>query len=73
MNVRCLFTRCSEWSARSPFSELGRGEDAQKSVSEILGLDPDFSIKKYMGELSYRDPAESARFEDGLRKAGLPE
>ncbi len=43
------------------------------SVSEILGLDPDFSIKKYMGELSDRDPAESARFEDGLRKAGLPE
>ncbi len=53
--------------------ELGREGDAQKSGSNILRLDPDFSIKKYIAELSYRDPEESARFEDGLRKAGLPE
>ena len=57
----------------STLAELSRDSDAQKSVSEILRLDPDFSIKKYMKGLSYRDPAELARFEDGLRKAGLPE
>ena len=42
-------------------------------MSEILRLDPDFSTKKYVGALSYRDPAEMARFEKGLREAGLPE
>ena len=57
----------------STLGEVGREEDAKTSVSEILRIDPDFSIKKYMDGLSYRDPAESARFEDGLRKAGLPE
>ncbi len=57
----------------STLGELGREEDARSSVSEILRLDPDFSIKTYMRGLFYRDPAESARFEDGLRKAGLPE
>jgi TolB-like protein len=57
----------------STLGELGREEDAKKSVSEILRLDPSFSIKKYMAGLSYRDPAVTARFEDGLRKAGLPE
>jgi hypothetical protein len=28
---------------------------------------------EYVGNLSYRDPAEITRFEEGLRKAGLPE
>jgi len=55
------------------WGELGRQEDAQKSVSEVLKIDPGFSIKTYMEGLSYRDPAELVRFEDGLRKAGLPE
>jgi adenylate cyclase len=57
----------------STLGEIGREEDAKASAFEILRLDPDFSIKKYMRGLNYRNPAESARFEDGLRKAGLPE
>jgi adenylate cyclase len=57
----------------STLGELDREADAKKSVSEILRIDPDFSIKAYMAGLSYKDPAVTARFEDGLRKAGLPE
>jgi TolB-like protein len=57
----------------STLGELGRDEDAKMSVSEILRLDPDFSISSYMKGLHYRDPAQMARFEEGLRKAGLPE
>ena len=57
----------------STLGELGQLEDAKKPVSNILRLKSNFSVKKYVEELSYRDPAELARFEDGLRKAGLPE
>jgi adenylate cyclase len=57
----------------STLGELGREEDAKKTVAAILRLEPEFSIKRYVERLSYRDPAELARFEDGLRKAGLPE
>lgn len=57
----------------STLGELGRLADATKPVSEILRLDPGFSIRKYVERVSYKDPAARARFEDGLRKAGLPE
>ena len=57
----------------STLGELGRHADAKTPVTEILRLSPDFSIKTYMAGLSFRDPEVTARFEDGLRKAGLPE
>jgi adenylate cyclase len=57
----------------STLGELGRTEDAKKPVSQILRLNPDFSIKEYMAGLSYRDSVEMERFETGLRKVGLPE
>jgi adenylate cyclase len=57
----------------STLGELGREQDARKPVSDILKIDPDFSTKKYVAGLSYRDPRELARFENGLRVAGLPE
>jgi len=56
----------------STLGELGRAEDAKAPVSEILKLAPEFSIEKYAAGLSYRDPVELERFENGLRKAGLP-
>ncbi len=57
----------------SIFGELGRLEDAEEPVREILRLAPKFSIKAYMAGLSFRDPQVLTRMEDGLRKAGLPE
>ena len=57
----------------STLGEIGRQEDAKASAFEILRLDPDFSIKKYMRGLSYRNPADSERIAEGLRRAGLPE
>jgi adenylate cyclase len=70
--------RNSDWLSirvglASTLGELGREEDAKKFASEILRIDPDFSIQTYVAGLSYRDPAVSARFGEGLRKAGLPE
>jgi adenylate cyclase len=57
----------------SMLGELGREKDAKKIVSYILSTDPNFSIKTYVAGLSYRDPAVSERFGEGLRKVGLPE
>jgi adenylate cyclase len=57
----------------SILGELGRKEDAKKSVSEILRIDPGFSIEKYMSGLIYSDPAVTTRFKDGLQKSGLPD
>ena len=56
----------------SLFGELGRDEEAKQSAAAVLRIDPNFSVDDYMKGLSYRDPAEAARFEDGLRKAGVP-
>ena len=57
----------------STLGELDRLADARQPVAEALRLKPDFSIRTYTAGLSYRDPAVLARFEEGLRKAGLPE
>jgi len=56
----------------SIFGELGRSEEAEKAKHEILRLAPGFSIKGYMGGLSFSDPEVLIRIEAGLRKAGLP-
>jgi TolB-like protein len=55
------------------FGETNQPDQAAVSVKEVLRLNPDFTIKKYVGDLAYSDPAENIRFADGLRKAGLPE
>ena len=57
----------------STLGELGRIEDAKKPASEILRLDPGFSIKKYSERLSYKHEGPVSKIEKGLRKVGLPE
>ena len=57
----------------SAYGELDQQKNAKKSASEVLRLAPDFSIKEYIAGLSYKDPRELVRFENGLHKAGLPE
>ena len=55
------------------FGETNQPDQAAVSAKEVLRLNPDFTIKKYVDDLAYSDPAENLRFADGLRKAGLPE
>ena len=56
----------------STLGELGRIEEAKDAAREILRLAPNFSIETYMDGLSYRNPEDALRVEEGLRKAGLP-
>jgi adenylate cyclase len=57
----------------SIYGELGRLEEAEEPVREILRLAPDFSVKAYMAGISFSDPEVLTRMENGLLKAGLPE
>ena len=55
------------------FGETNQPDRAAVSAKEVLRLNPDFSVKNYVADLAYSDPAENLRFADRLRKAGLPE
>ncbi|TKB23033.1 MAG: tetratricopeptide repeat protein, partial [Mesorhizobium sp.] len=55
------------------YAQLGRLEDARRAASELLKLNPEFSIERYSSRAPYRDKALLARYVDGLRLAGLPE
>jgi adenylate cyclase len=55
------------------YSQLNRLEEAQALVPEILKRRPKFSLKNFSKSLFYKDPAETERMLDALRKAGLPD
>lgn len=52
---------------------VGRIEKAQKIAARIRQFDPGFRVSSAKGFLPFRRPEDLARYEDGLRKAGLPE
>ncbi len=56
----------------STLGELGRVNNAGPSVSEILKLDPDFSIKKYIRGLSYKDQRMRHASKMGCEKQDCP-
>jgi adenylate cyclase len=53
--------------------EVGRAEEAKSAATELLRVNPKFSIEAYTRILRYRDPTEITRLQNGLRNAGLPE
>lgn len=75
----------TEWTSRDPGSleghiglaeilaEIGKTDEAKLPAAEVLKINPDFSIRDYVSNLAFRDPAELSRYENGLRKAGLPD
>jgi TolB-like protein/Tfp pilus assembly protein PilF len=55
------------------YGQLGRLDDAEWEVEEIIAANPDFSIAETAKRARYRRPEDLNRFIEGLRKAGLPE
>ncbi len=55
------------------YSELGRDDEAQAAVQELLRLLPDFSLARARLVSSGMDADLAERFVNALRKAGLPE
>jgi class 3 adenylate cyclase/TolB-like protein len=55
------------------YAQLGRLEEARQAASELLKINPDFSIERYSARAPYLDKALMAKYIEGLRLAGLPE
>jgi adenylate cyclase len=56
------------------YAQLGQLEEARKEVTEVLRINPGFTIESYKRLLViYKDPKDAEHRLDGMRKAGLPE
>ena len=53
--------------------KVGRAADAQKTVKQILALDPKFSITEFVEARPYRMKEQRDRRVETLRRAGLPD
>jgi len=51
----------------------GRLDQAQKAMARLRQIDPTLRVSNLRDVLPHRRPEDFARFEEGLRKAGLPE
>ncbi len=55
------------------YGQLGRMQDAQPLVSEILERKPKFSVASWGKGFKFKYPTDLEHYLDGLTKAGLPE
>jgi adenylate cyclase len=55
----------------SAYSRSGREEKARAQAEEVLKINPRFSLEKFAKRLPYKNPAETERLVEALRKAGL--
>jgi len=51
----------------------GRVVEAHKIMARLRELDPKLSVSNLKDYITFRRPEDFARFEDGLRQAGLSE
>lgn len=62
------------WLQRAYIYHLqGQTDEAAQAISEVTRLAPDLRLKHIPGLYQINDKAETKRFVDGLRAAGLPE
>ena len=50
---------------------VGQEEEAHAEAAEVLKVDPEFSLERYAMTLPYKNKADTDRYVDALRKAGL--
>jgi tetratricopeptide (TPR) repeat protein len=51
----------------------GRQQEAEQALARLLEVDPGIRIRDARRQMSFWRPDKLARYEEGLRKAGLPE
>ena len=61
------------WLAAT-YAQFGFQEDAEREVTELLGIDPNHTIDGYYRRVPpYKLASDAEHLFAGLRKAGLPE
>jgi adenylate cyclase len=53
------------------FGALGREKDARAAATEVLRIDPKFTLERFAHGLLYKNQNDADRYIDALRKAGL--
>jgi adenylate cyclase len=54
------------------YGACGREAEARKEASEVLRINPKFSVESFTRILPYKNPSDRERTAQGLRQAGLP-
>ena len=60
------------WLAAA-YAQSGQREEAGREATEVLRINPGFTIESWKRIAVYKDPKDAAHRIDGMRKAGLPE
>jgi TolB-like protein/Tfp pilus assembly protein PilF len=55
------------------YSWAGHMDEAKKQASEVLRIDPNYSIERLRKRSVYKNKEDNERYIEALRKAGLPE
>jgi adenylate cyclase len=55
------------------YAQLGRMDEAKREIVEVLKLDPDASIRSLDERWNFQDASVRAHYQQGLRRAGLPD
>jgi tetratricopeptide (TPR) repeat protein len=59
--------------AAASYALAGRLDEAHKAMARLRQIDPTFRVSDLRDMLPFRRPEDIARYEEGLRKAGLAE
>ncbi|HEX9113171.1 MAG TPA: tetratricopeptide repeat protein, partial [Nitrospirota bacterium] len=58
--------------AAAVYGSCGREKEARKAATEVLRINPKFTVESYTRILPYKNQSDKDRTIQGLRKAGLP-
>jgi adenylate cyclase len=61
----------SRVTSAAVYGACGREAEARKEATEVLRINPNFTVESFMGKTPYKNPSDRDRVVQGLRKAGL--
>jgi adenylate cyclase len=51
---------------------LGRSDEARKAAAEFMTHAPGLTVERHVRNFRWKNPADIARYRDGLANAGVP-